>query len=439
MGYVGVGGCTFGGMKRQVVNFRFSNSVSDDGGVADFHIDGALVDADTQQWLAYWGDELSTSFRSFRDQLEGCKASRINIRMNSGGGACIEGWAMHDYVFQNWEAKNIHMYGIGIVASAATYPLMAVPKDRCHISDNCFVMVHNVSGGCYGDVDDVESVARSMRKFNDQARDKYVDWFGESADTITQWMKSETWMRGSELRNQGYIPSTEPGGGLTNRIDPEQWHFKNTAILNVINSGIPLPQNTTGMKTKKILNALQAAFASLGVKNDSSVVTLKVGEFQQAFKACLEATAGDDGDEDELVDLVKNALSGDSFRNAVAAEVAKALATVPPHFSSAITDATKGFVTQDAAAALVTRALSTVPENFTAAINDALKAGTKDLATTEALTKLSDDVINRLSGRMKPDNGGKREPGGNGGAKNDGDGPVLSVVSRDGGRFVQFE
>jgi len=238
-----------------------------------------------------------------------------------------------------------------------------------------------------------------MRKFNDQARNKYADWFGESQDTITQWMNEETWMSGSEMAQKGYITSTKPGGGLTNRIDPDRWQFKNRAILQVINSGIPQPQNTDGMKKNKILDAFNNALTAIGVKNDASNVTLKAGEFKNAFKEALDAM-GDDDDADGVVNAITTALSGDNFRNAVTAEVTKVLATVPT--------------------------------NITDAIAAAVKDGTKNAATVTALNELKDEIANKLGTPAKPKNHKN-------GKSDDDDAGVLSISKDEyGNRFVNL-
>ena len=149
-------------MRTPIINFKYSSIKNQaDPTVLDIFIDGDIVDAPTQEIYKNWfGDETSTSYKSFRDSILSSDAGRVNIHINSGGGMMADAFAMHDFIREGIDnGKDWHTYGKGMVASAATYPLLAPLKSKkpenMHISENCFHMIHNAAGGNYGDVNEM--------------------------------------------------------------------------------------------------------------------------------------------------------------------------------------------------------------------------------------------------------------------------------------------
>ena len=330
-------------MKVTVFNYSVIKN-QQDASILDVFIDGDIVDASTQEFYKnWWGDDTSTSFKSFRDQILNSDATRINVNINSGGGMVADALAIHDFIKEQIaNGKNIHTYGKGIVASAATYPLLA-GGDNCHISENCFFMIHNVYGSVSGTVDEVEAGAKMMRKFNDCARDLYASYFNKPKETISNWMNAETWWTGTDMKNNGFIKNTAPAANvLTNAIPKEKWLFTNTTVLNTINNSISAPQQKEkGMKKNKIINAISEAFKKLNINNDAALSTIKVGEFREALTNSLAAE-----EDEDVTTEVTNALKGDIFQGIVNTAVDKRLETIPANFTEAITNATKDVATK---------------------------------------------------------------------------------------------
>ena len=108
-------------MKVTVFNYSVIKN-QQDASILDVFIDGDIVDASPQEFYKnWWGDDTSTSFKSFRDQILNSDATRINVNINSGGGMVADALAIHDFIKEQIaNGKNIHTYGKGIVASAAT-------------------------------------------------------------------------------------------------------------------------------------------------------------------------------------------------------------------------------------------------------------------------------------------------------------------------------
>lgn len=238
--------------KLTFLNYKITNTKD----VCDIYIDGIIVDASTEQIIRdWWNDETSTSFKTIRNQIDEKTVKTINVYINSQGGQVVEAMAIHDYLKQiAAKGVNVNTYGRGLVASAATYILMSGTSTT--ISENSWFMVHNVSGGIYGDVNDIENYAVTMRKFNDQITDFYSTHTGLPRDEIANYMNDETWFSGKDTVLKGFVKNLETGVTLSNSISKENWLFKNTEVFQAYNSST---KNEINMDLKKIGNDIKTA------------------------------------------------------------------------------------------------------------------------------------------------------------------------------------
>ena len=345
-------------MKLPVFNISSIKNQSNDD-VLDVFIEGDIVDAATQEIYRDWfGDDTSVSFKSLRESMNSTDAKRINIYINSGGGMMADAFAMHDFITDGISnGKNWHTYGTGIVASAATYPLIsplrAGKPENMHLSENCFVMIHNASGGVYGSVEEIESYANSIRKFNNAARDLYANCFSKPKETISTWMNAETWWQPSDMAKLGIIPEDCIGGpdnAIKNAIRADKWFFQNKAILNTINNSIKSPKNKSDMKLKKIgetvANSVKEALKNAGLIKDDKVGTINLADFETALTNGINTSIEEL--ESEITTGITNGiaegLKGDAFTTAVNNAVKEAMKTVPTNITEAITNSTKDLV-----------------------------------------------------------------------------------------------
>jgi ATP-dependent protease ClpP protease subunit len=354
-------------MKRVPI---FNYSVRNQGSTTlEISIDGEIVDASTEQFYKdYFGDDTSVSFKSFRDQINAAIANGVTIingTINSPGGHVTEAMAIHDYLIdiQN-KGITVNIKGQGIVASGATYILMA--SRNSSLTDNSWFMIHNVAGFAYGDVNEVENQAKTLRKFNNAIRDFYSTATGQPTETISGWMNKETWLTASEAREKGFVKNTSPAAAFTNTIKPEQWLFQNTAVLNSYNSSIKNPSEQ--MDFNKITEAITNGFNSLAGKLGITDKTEGASEALNTFSA-------------SIVNAVKESMP---TQEAIQEMVNKAF----------------------------TAATEKVPENVQTAIKNAVEEATKDAVTAEDLKKVTDeldavktDVANR-AGTARPKNNG---------------------------------
>jgi len=223
-------------MKQQFSAFSYKvvNKAED---TLDIYVDGIIVDAETQSILKNWfGDETSVSYKSFRDQVTKANPKTVNLFVNSDGGMVNDALAIHDFMVDlEGKGVTVNRKVRGLAASAATFLVMG---NNSSMSENSWLMIHNVSGAVFGNVDEIERYAAFARKMNDQLVSFYTKKTGMSETDIQDMMNKETWMTAEEAKEKGFIDSIDGKVKFSNSIKPEHWQFNNTAVLNSYNSSV---------------------------------------------------------------------------------------------------------------------------------------------------------------------------------------------------------
>jgi ATP-dependent Clp protease protease subunit len=317
----------------QLSVFNFSIKNYNDGSTLDIHIDGEIVDASTQEIMKnFWGDETSTSFKSFRNQIDQANFSTLNVYVNSTGGHVGDAMAMHDYLAElESKGKTVNRIGRGIIASSATYLMVG---NNSSMTANSMMMIHNVGMLVYGDIVQCENQVKAGRKFNNLIRDFYAGSTGKPAETVSSWMNKETWFNAQEAKENGFVKNITGEASFSNSIKPEQWPFQNTTVLNTYNSYTN--SNTPVMDIQKITDAIKTGFTSL--LEDLKIVNKKDEKpVQDAFEAFSTS----------ITNAIKDGMDGikvpdnEAITTMVNEAVTNALKTLPENFTAAITEATK--------------------------------------------------------------------------------------------------
>lgn len=365
--------------KLNVYNYSISNS----GERLVINIDGAIVDAETQQILKdWWGDETSVSFKSIRDQVNKSGNKNIDFVMNSYGGHVGDAMAIHDWIkmLMSDATYNVRTFGLGMVCSATTYVLSA-GGDQSYISPNSWYMIHNVSGGIRGDVNVIENYARTMRKFNDKIVEFYVNLTGKTTKQISDWMDAETWFTGDEAVANGFVKNSTEKANFTNAIAPEMFPYKNTAALNLYNSfvkAVPTNEkfNLNINNVNEFVQAIIDAFKAenfFGNKDGSKPTPLTEENMTNALNKAFEGL--------DISNMVNTALN-DMFKDGLPEALQNALTT---SVGTTMDEKLKNFTKSDD-------------------IKDFVKKDDiKDFATKQELTDLEEEIANN-AGPARPKN-----------------------------------
>lgn len=247
----------------------FNYTVSTDKGKkkCTVNIDGQIVDAETKQlYDLYFGETPLVSFKSIRDQVnqaiaEGC--THVDVWTNCQGGNVFEANAIDGY-FTSLSDSGITVLKItnGLSASAAT---IFNGGKGSRIVKGSWYMIHNASGAIWGNVNDIENYAASIRAVNDSLTKRYCDRTGLSKTVIGNMMDKETFITAEDAVAMGFVEdfyTPDQATNITNSlktIKPENWLFQNSQVLAAYNSAI---QNPINMDFKNLIPSIKDAFTN---------------------------------------------------------------------------------------------------------------------------------------------------------------------------------
>lgn len=140
--------------------------------------------------IGYWG----TSAKQFAADLAALDVDRINLRINSPGGAAWDGIAIMNSLRRH--RAHVDVTVDGIAASAAS--LIAMAGDHITMNQSAQMMIHDASGLAWGNAQTMRETADLLDKLSDSYADAYARRAG---GTRAQWrdvMRAETWYTAEE-------------------------------------------------------------------------------------------------------------------------------------------------------------------------------------------------------------------------------------------------
>ena len=158
---------------------------------------GRVARVDIMGPIGGWDVSGSEFLRELKDLGD---VDSIDLRIHSPGGSILDGLALFNGI-KNHPAKVVGRVE-GLAASMGSVVLMAA--DEIEIPENAYVMIHNVSGGAYGDIEELASMAALMRKLQDDVTDLYADATGKDRGEIAELMAAETWFNGKDAVENGF-------------------------------------------------------------------------------------------------------------------------------------------------------------------------------------------------------------------------------------------
>lgn len=146
------------------------------------------------------------SAKSIADKIgELGDVERIDVHIDSYGGAVSEGWAIYNSLLKT-NAK-IRTYADGFVASAAVFPFLA-GDERIASSLSAFFL-HKAWTCAEGNADELRNAADEVEKMTEIGINAFVERAGMNAETVRQMMEQETWLSGQEAWNYGIATAVE--------------------------------------------------------------------------------------------------------------------------------------------------------------------------------------------------------------------------------------
>lgn len=164
---------------------------------------------------SYYG----VSALQFVRDLNAITAPTIHLRINSPGGDVFDGRAMATAIAQH--PSNIIAHVDGLAASAASY--VAVSADSVEMAPGSFMMIHKASTVCYGNAEELLSMAELLAKVDGSLVADYAKQTGCDSAQLEQWMSAETWFTAEEAVENGFADSISGDKAVENTWDLSIW------------------------------------------------------------------------------------------------------------------------------------------------------------------------------------------------------------------------
>lgn len=158
-----------------------------------FYIGGFIVDDESSS--TSFEDVRPSQIKSFIENLE--PEDEIELTINSFGGSVSAGLAICNLLKE--ASKNGHKittHVLGFACSTASF--IACSGSRLRIDSTAFLMIHNPYTWIEGNANDLRKEALVLDKMKESIIEIYRSKFKLDENEISQWMDSETWIKGSE-------------------------------------------------------------------------------------------------------------------------------------------------------------------------------------------------------------------------------------------------
>lgn len=171
---------------------------------------------------AGWWDDDGFTAGDMREALDGAAGDDVTVHVNSGGGDVFDATTMAALVTQyrlRHPGATVTTVVEGLAASAASY--LGLTAGEVVIYPGAMMMVHDPSGGCYGQAQDMRRMADSLDAVRDSIAGLYADKAGTPADEWVEHMAAETWYTAAEAVEAGLADRVADGAkAVTASVDP---------------------------------------------------------------------------------------------------------------------------------------------------------------------------------------------------------------------------
>jgi ATP-dependent Clp protease protease subunit len=176
--------------------------------------------------------EDSISAKQFSEELKKLDSTvnEIELRINSPGGDCFDGFAIANRIKQH--PAKVTCYIDGLCASIAT--IIALAADEVVIGEGAQMMIHKCWTVAAGNESDFEDVIARLQSIDEQLITTYVKKTKMSRAEVKELVHAETWFNADEAIAAGFCDKKFEGGMpiAASALDKATWiHSKPTAKI----------------------------------------------------------------------------------------------------------------------------------------------------------------------------------------------------------------
>ena len=148
-------------------------------------------------------DAMSTVVQAQLMFLDNLENKTITMHVDSPGGSVKSGLSMVDVM--NYVSSNISTINTGMAASMGSILLGAGTKGMRYALPNSMVMLHQVSSGASGHVEDIKISLAEAIKYNDILFGMLGDYCGKSKEQVLADCNRDNWLSADEALEYGII------------------------------------------------------------------------------------------------------------------------------------------------------------------------------------------------------------------------------------------
>lgn len=260
-------------------------------GVAEIRIYGTIT-----KWA--WEEVGEVSSHSFAKELKNLKnISKINLRVNSGGGDVFEANAIFNLLKSYAKENNVEITGYidGLAASAASFLVLCAHKVIMGVG--CLFMIHNPWTYTKGNVKELGQTIDFLNKIKESILDIYETKTKLTRQEISQKMDEEKWFSASEALESGFVDEISEMEDVENNIlnaagENFVQNFINSEILKnkveEIKNKIKLENNQGGKEMPKNLQELLAQCPDLMNEYKAQVVAEIANQEKEKVEAAIK-------------------------------------------------------------------------------------------------------------------------------------------------------
>lgn len=163
----------------------------------EIYIWGNIIDDTDAQWIQKDENGKILGYQyptEIKKQLDGLKGLPIDVHIASDGGNVQAGIAIHNMLKSNDAPVTVYIDSWAASIASA----IAFAGRKIVMPENTFLMIHNPTGGAYGEADYLRSVADSLDKFAEMLKDTYAKHLRNKDINVEELMDKETWLTARE-------------------------------------------------------------------------------------------------------------------------------------------------------------------------------------------------------------------------------------------------
>ena len=225
--------------------------------------------------------------KAFLDEIKNVGNRKITLRINSPGGEVFDGLAIYNRLREHPGGVEVKIDGI----AASMASVIAMAGAPVTMAENALLMVHNPSGLCVGNSDDMRELADMLDKVRGSLTGAYERKTGKSMEEIGALMDAETWMTAREAMDAGFcdeitaslkMAASVGKLALTGKLAEREKEFdkvvkapkQSTRMNNSAESETAIEAETPEVETPAETPATEAPAPAEPVATASAVVTI---------------------------------------------------------------------------------------------------------------------------------------------------------------------